>query len=81
MKRKAILLLMLLLMCLLLSSCYKEVDPWPSSAPVTTELAVTVTPTTEAALPSPEPTTVETDWADEQPTAVPGGNTDPGFNG
>ena len=44
-KRKALLLLMMLVMCMLLTGCYKEVDPWPASAPVATELPPTAVPT------------------------------------
>ena len=93
---KALLILMLLMVCMLVSACYKEVDPWPVSAPLATELPPTAAPTPEvtmpptaeplhATLPPPVTITEEPDeedfWADEQPTLVPGGEVDPGFNG
>ena len=84
---KALLLLMMLMMCMLLTGCYKEVDPWPASAPVAT-LAPTTVPTlapTAPVTPVPAEPTITPDeddfWADEQPTPVPGGEVDPGFNG
>ena len=98
-KRKALLLLMLMMLCLLVTGCYKEVVPWPASAPMATErpptavptAVVTMVPTAEpvratlAPLPPPVTITEEPDeedfWADEQPTLVPGGEVDPGFNG
>ena len=87
MNLKALLLLMMLVTCMLLTGCYKEVDPWPASAPVATELPPTAAPTPEViiaptATPQPVPEPAEEDeWADEQPTQVPGGEVDPGFNG
>ena len=45
--RRIALLLMLLTLALSLSACYREVDPWPVSAPVSTELPPTAAPTQE----------------------------------
>ena len=96
MKRNVLLLLMLILLSLLLTGCYKEVDPWPASVPVSTDLpptavptqAVTVVPPTAAAMPpSPVPTQAvseadeEVFQTDEESIRVPGGDMDPGFNG
>lgn len=87
MKRNVLLLLMLMLLSLLLTGCYKEVDPWPASVPVMTESSPTAVPTPEATV-SPPATVVPTQeqvednfWADETPTQVPGGDVEAGFNG
>ena len=45
--RKFALLLMLLALAMSLSACYKEMDPWPVSVPLATELPPTAAPTQE----------------------------------
>ena len=82
--RKSILLLLLLCLALSLSSCYKEIDPWPVSVPLNTELppTITATPVPEATgVPQPVYTQQPSDFWDVEPTEVPGGSVDPGLNG
>lgn len=50
--RKTALLLMLLALALSLTACYRDVDPWPASAPPVTELPPTAIATAE---PTPTP--------------------------
>ena len=74
--RKTALLLMLLTTAALLSACYKDVDPWPVSAPLATELPPTAAPTQEpggtliprtTVTPVPEPTVVPQPIFTQQP--------------
>lgn len=79
MKRNA--LLLLLLLCLLLTGCYKEVDPWPASVPIVTEAPPAILRTQPVtAVPTQEPSDMDF-WIEEQPTQMPGGEAAPGFNG
>ena len=48
MKRNVLLIIMLLMVCMLLTGCYKEVDPWPASLPAVSEQPPTALPTAEA---------------------------------
>ena len=81
MKRNALVLLMLMLLCLLLTGCYQEVDPWPASTPAVTEAPPAILCTQPVTMAPTQDTSVENFWMEEQPTQVPGGEVDPGFNG
>ena len=59
MKRNVLLIIMLLMVCMLLTGCYKEVDPWPASLPAVSEPPSTAMSTPEfTAAPTAEPSAV-----------------------